>query len=762
MAGLIQRSGHLGIARGHLGVRTLHGRRGVEQGRRGNGLNMALRQRRIAIAGKDYLALLRDLEEAVDRAGGLGENRAVCGTAAAADSAAAAMHEHQVDIVLLGPRDDALLGGMQGERGGSGAGVLGGVGVAEHDLHATTGLGKAILHRGDSEHLLEHVDAALEVLELLEQRDHVEGRDVLGVRERQVRELIDIGHVARALGKRNDVAAGHLLAKALLDGPDGTERVEHLARHGGELAVNTVLADVGERAAMDHGVLTELHFHHVEAEGLDLPDEGLDRAVRGAAGTRGGQRALDHAQVLEELLSGAVHGVGVARHRGVQAGGHHEHHGAMRLGVGDLAGALGEHLAHLNLVAPQVEQLIRGLRIRGLKGEVASHATALVRELGNHVGGVLGSHLTAHLGGDVGVAVAVGTDPAAGVEERRAHGRNRTRDLAQDPVVEATVDHGNGVEQRAVEDVDDGVGFLDGRGLLESDGARAHEGVDLLQHMALVLHQVGAAHVGALLKQAGDAADLALDGLAARLRGMRGKDRVELQAGEQLGGLGAADLLVELVERHGEGIRGVDRILGGHIALALAQLGHAIVLLGQVGEVEERGERTDDDLRLVHGQGVDERHGVAEGACGGRVARGHALRIHGLAIGLGAGVAGVGADHVHHELVEDVEHLCVILTQDAALETQEQREVVAELGGDVDIGQDFDGGRQVGQVDAAGAGHHVGDHVTGDEASEPLLCRRILCHATSLDVGTDAPTPRGSVRPHYYMRVTHHLPPTLV
>ncbi|VWM24986.1 Uncharacterised protein [Collinsella intestinalis] len=216
------------------------------------------------------------------------------------------------------------------------------------------------------------------------------------------------------------------------------------------------------------------------------------------------------------------------------------------------------------------------------------------------------------------------------------------------------------------------------------------------------------------------------------------------------------------MERHGEGIRGVDRVLGGHIALALAQLGHAVVLLGQVGEVEERGERTDDDLRLVHGQGVDERHGVAEGACGGRVARGHALRIHGLAIGLGAGVAGVGADHVHHELVEDVEHLCVILTQDTTLETQEQREVVAELGGDVDIGQDFDGGRQVGQVDAAGTGHHVGDHVTGDEASEPLLCRRILCHATSLDVGTDAPTPRGSVRPHYYMRATHHLPPTLV
>ncbi len=145
---------------------------------------------------------------------------------------------------------------------------------------------------------------------------------------------------------------------------------------------------------------------------------------------------------------------------------------------------------------------------------------------------------------------------------------------------------------------------------------------------------------------------------------------------------------------------------------------------------------------------------------GVRVARGHALGVHSLAIGLGAGVAGVGADHVHHELVEDVEHLRVVLAQDATLEAQEQREVITELGGDIDVGQDLDGRGQVGQVNAAGAGHHVGDHIAGDELSEPLLCRRILCHATSLIAGTDAPG--DSVRPHYYRRVMRYLPTTLV
>ena len=46
------------------------------------------------------------------------------------------------------------------------------------DVYKRQGLGKALLHHGQRKHLVEHVDAALEVLELLEQRDHVELGDI--------------------------------------------------------------------------------------------------------------------------------------------------------------------------------------------------------------------------------------------------------------------------------------------------------------------------------------------------------------------------------------------------------------------------------------------------------------------------------------------------------------------------------------------------------------------------------------------------------
>lgn len=57
---------------------------------------------------------------------------------------------------------------MQREHGRGRTGVLGGIGIAQHNLHATVGLGKTLLYHGQRKHLVEHVDAALEVLELLE------------------------------------------------------------------------------------------------------------------------------------------------------------------------------------------------------------------------------------------------------------------------------------------------------------------------------------------------------------------------------------------------------------------------------------------------------------------------------------------------------------------------------------------------------------------------------------------------------------------
>ena len=69
------------------------------------------------------------------------------------------------------------------------------------------------------------------------------------MREGQVGQLKDIGHMLSALGERDDVAVRHLLAVTLLDGTDGTEGVDDLARHGLQIAMDTVLVDILEARA---------------------------------------------------------------------------------------------------------------------------------------------------------------------------------------------------------------------------------------------------------------------------------------------------------------------------------------------------------------------------------------------------------------------------------------------------------------------------------------------------------------------------------
>ena len=442
---------------------------------------------------------------------------------------------------------------------------------------------------------------------------------------------------------------------------------------------------------MHHGVLTELHLDHMEAEGLDLPVDGLDRAVGSTDGAAGGQRSLDDAQVLQEFIGAVVHGVGDTAHGGVQTVSHDEHDGAMRLVLGDQLSASRVPRHHLDLMVPQVNEFSRRLAVGGLEREVAADAAALVLELEHHVSEVLGGDLTAHFGGDVGVTVAVGTDPAAGMEERRAQRRHGTGLVAQHPVVKTTIDNGDDVEQRVIEDVDDSIGFLDRRGLLERDGARTHQGVDLLQHMALVLHQVGAAQARTLLQQVGDTANLALDGLTTGLGGMCGKDRVELELAEQLVGALNTHLVYQLVIGDGELVGGIDLGIGRCAGLALAQLRHTVVLLRQVCQVEEARKGANDNLLLIERQTVDQLDDLTKCHGGGLVGGGHALLVDGLVGSTGTGVAGIDHDFGRQDFVEQVRDLGIILAKHTTLQAQEQRQIIAQLLGDLDLGETLPG-----------------------------------------------------------------------
>ena len=304
---------------------------------------------------------------------------------------------------------------------------------------------------------------------------------------------------------------------------------------------------------------------------------------------------------------------------------------------------------------------------------------------------VLGGDLAAHLGGDVGVAVAVGPDPAAGMEERRTQRRHGTGLVAQHPVVKTTVDDGDHIEQCVIEDVDDGIGFLDRRGLLKRDGARTHQSVDLLQHMALVLHQVGAAQARTLLQQVGDTANLALDGLTTGLGGMCGKDRVELELVEQLVGALDTHLVYQLVIGDGEFVGGIDLGIGRCAGLALTQLRHTVVLLRQVCQVEEARKGANDDLLLIERQTVDQIDDLTECHGGGLVGGGHALLVDGLVGSAGTGVAGIGHNLGRQDLVEQVRDLRIILAKHTTLQAQEQRQIVAQLLGDLDLGETLPG-----------------------------------------------------------------------
>ena len=284
MGRLVQALRHVSELFCHARVGALDARRRVEQRCRGDALHMSLRKRLVAIAGKDDLTLFGHLKEAVHRSRGLRQHGTVCRAATAAHGAAATVHEHEVDAIFLGPTGNALLRCVQRERRRGGASVLRGIRVAEHDFHAAVGLREAGLNRRQLEHLIEYAHATLEVLQLLKQRDDIERGHVLGMSERQARQLVHVSHMLSALGKRNDVAVRHLFAITTLDGTDGTEGIEHLARHGLQVAVHTMFANVREGTGVHHRVLTKFHLDHVEAKGLHLPNERLHRTICGAHG----------------------------------------------------------------------------------------------------------------------------------------------------------------------------------------------------------------------------------------------------------------------------------------------------------------------------------------------------------------------------------------------------------------------------------------------------------------------------------------------
>ena len=107
--------------------------------------------------------------------------------------------------------------------------------------------------------------------------------------------------------------------------------------------------------------------------------------------------------------------------------------------------------------------------------------------------------------------------------------------------------------------------------------------------------------------------------------------------------------------------------------------------------MEEARKGADDNLLLIERQAVDniddltERHG--SGLIGGR----YALLINGLIGSTRTGVAGIGHNFGRQDFVEQVRDLGIILAKHTTLQAQEQRQIVAQLLGDLDLGETLPG-----------------------------------------------------------------------
>ena len=371
----------------------------------------------------------------------------------------------------------------------------------------------------------------------------------------------------------------------------------HLDRARLQGAVDAVLREVRQRTRVHLRVLPHLELGQVEPEGLHLPDQPLQVAVRRPRRTGLRQRALHDVEVGLELRGRAVREVRVARPRRGDPLGQEVDDPTVRLVGGVARDPRGQRRGQAALALPQGAQLggaggagrVEGEPVRGLAGRRLELQQGV---LGGHRRGGLGD-----LGGDVRVAVAVAADPRPEPRER-AHRRSRgARGVGQQPVVEAAVHGRQHVGQGRLEHVDHGADLVEHRRLGLPQRGGAPERVDLAQQPAVVLRQRHAARVAqvALGDELGDAADGAGHRPATGLGRVRGEHGPELELREPLPRDVLPHLVGQLRDRRRQ--RVVRRqVVRQEVGLAVPQDAHAVELLRGVGQVEVARERPRDLL----------------------------------------------------------------------------------------------------------------------------------------------------------------------
>ncbi len=380
-------------------------------------------------------------------------------------------------------------------------------------------------------------------------------------------------------------------------GREGATRPEFLGEELGAVVAGHVgvapgllaqaVEELAEGVVVGVGVFADVHGGELEAE----RGQGADGAVHAAVGEEAAlvlaQRGLDQGEVLQQFAGAEVVAACLVR----------DALGEARLGVLQLLADAGG-LEPVGLLG--VEALVAGADLGegfevGLEGlqeflggaGVADGVRQEAAQLVDHLQGVVDAvfvledeDVPGHLGGDVGVAVAVAADPGAegegagGVGELVADALQFRREVLQD------VADGAGVE--FVEVVDGVAGLVGGLGAYDAQLVRLPYEVDVLRQSGVVPAAVAFEDGG--LQERGDAPELVEDGAAGGLGGVRGEDGADVEVLDRLTQVLGVGVL-EPVGRTGE-----ETALGGAPG---PQFTATVDLLGDVGQVEVGGEGAD-------------------------------------------------------------------------------------------------------------------------------------------------------------------------
>ena len=476
----------------------------------------------VGVPGEDDLALLGDLESAVDRARRLGGDRPVQRATPTTEGSSAAVEQGQCHLVARRPFDEGLLGAVQcqGRRGR--ADVLGRVRVPEHDLDLTVDTLEPRRRRRQAHPPLEGRVGSIEVGAGLEQRNDVEGERPCADGEPSEGSHGD--EVAGALAERDDVPAAAALTPALLQPRHDAQRVEHLARRrtrcGSEFgpAVDREVVEegrvrcgrsrvgdltgkqgdqLGERRPVHGTVLTHLELGEVEAEGLQHPDDVLQLAARGPGVAGGDERLLHEQEVRERLVRPGVRQARLLSTGRVEPGGHDEQLLPVRLTRGVLAD-LGQQAGVACSVVGQgvTQRRGRGSRLLVHGDHPGNPVDGLVQDLQGLVG-VSGHGLAGHLGRHEGVSVAIPTHPGTEADHRRQRGGIRC--LATQGRLHGPLELRDRVHEGLAEDRQHGLDLVRGGGAGDAQGGGALEDVDVVEHAAAGVRTLRRARLGVVV-----------------------------------------------------------------------------------------------------------------------------------------------------------------------------------------------------------------------------------------------------------------------